>query len=233
VKSQRNAPGDLRLLAVETATDACSAALYLSGEIRERFVLAPRQHADRILPMVEELLAESGLALHALDAFAFGRGPGSFTGVRIAASVTQGLALGADRPVVPISSLAALAQDVPAERVLAALDARMGEVYWCAYERAASGLVRAAGPELGCPPDQIPLLSGAGWVGAGSGWERYGEALARRLGPAVERWLADHHPRAGAVAALAADAFRRSEAVAPEEALPVYLRDDVVQRERP
>jgi tRNA threonylcarbamoyladenosine biosynthesis protein TsaB len=147
--------------------------------------------------------------------------------------VTQGLALGADRPVVPISTLAALAQKVPAERVLAALDARIGEVYWCAYERDASGLVRAAGPERGCLPDQVPLLSGAGWVGAGSGWERYAEVLVRHLGPAVERWLADCHPRASAVAGLAADAFHRGEAVTPEQALPVYLRDDVVQRERP
>ncbi len=226
-------PSGIRLLAVDTATDACSVALYLDGEVRERFVLAPRQHADRILLMVDELLGEAGLALRTLDAFAFGRGPGSFTGVRIAASVVQGLALGTDRPVVPISSLAALAHAVPARRVLAALDARMGEVYWCAYQRVLSGLVEPAGPELACSPDRVPLPPDDGWVGAGSGWERHGAVLLSRVSSAVERWLPGYHPRASAIAALAADAFHRGKAVSAEEALPVYLRDDVVQRKRP
>jgi tRNA threonylcarbamoyladenosine biosynthesis protein TsaB len=218
-----------RLLAVETATEACSAALYLAGEVRERFLVAPREHADRILSMVSELLSETALALQDLDAIAFGRGPGSFTGVRIAASVTQGLALGVRLPVVPVSSLAALAQDLPAHRVLAALDARMGEVYWCAYERDADGLMRAVGPEMACTPDRVPAPPGSGWIGAGSGWRRYGNVLQQHLGSAVVHWIEDCYPRACAVARLAAAALVRGEAVAPEDALPVYLRDDVTQ----
>ncbi len=219
----------MKLLALDTSTDACSAALWLDGEIAERFALG-REHAGRILPMIEELLAEAGLALASLDAIAFGRGPGSFTGLRIAAGVVQGLAFGADRPVVPVSSLAALAQGVDAPRVLAAFDARMHQVYWGAYARGADGLTALVGVECVVAPDQVPLPDGAGWTGAGTGWDAYAAMLAARLGARVAGRRSGCHPRARDVAALAASAYRAGRAVPAEQAIPVYLRDEVAVR---
>ncbi len=216
----------MKLLALDTSTDACSAALWLDGGTIERFALG-REHAGRILPMIEELLAEAGLALKGLDAIAFGRGPGSFTGLRIAAGVVQGLAFGADKPVVPVSSLAALAQGIDAPRVLAAFDARMHQVYWGAYARGADGLMAVAGEECVIAPDRVPLPEGADWTGAGSGWDQYAAALQARLGARLAGWRVGCHPRARDVAVLAAAAFRAGRAVSPELAIPVYLRDEV------
>src|SRR3569833_3307602 len=133
----------MKLLAIDTATEACSAALYLDGAVNKRYVLAPREHALLILPMIDELLRDANLSPLELDAVAFGRGPGAFTGLRIAAGVAQGIAYGADLPVVPVSSLAALAQGCYRERgvtrVLATIDARIGEVYWGAYRLGSDG----------------------------------------------------------------------------------------------
>jgi tRNA threonylcarbamoyladenosine biosynthesis protein TsaB len=216
----------LKLLALDTSTEACSVALSLDGETAERFALG-REHAGRILPMVEELLSEAGLPLSAIDAIAFGRGPGSFTGLRIAAGVVQGLAFGADKPVVPISSLAALAQGIPAPRVLAAFDARMHQVYWGCYTRGADGLVTLVGEECVVAPDQVPLPEGQRWTGAGSGWDAYREALESRLGRRFAGAQSGGYPHAQDVAVLAAAAFRSGTMVRPEEALPLYLRDEV------
>jgi tRNA threonylcarbamoyladenosine biosynthesis protein TsaB len=223
----------LKLLALDTSTEACSAALWLDGEVCERFALG-REHAGRILPMIEELLAEAGIKLGALDAFAFGRGPGSFTGLRIAAGVVQGLAFGADRPVVPVSTLAALARGTDAALVLAALDARMHQVYWGAYRRNAEDLMEPVGAERVIAPEQAPLPPGAGWIGAGSGWDRYAEALQARLGSSLAGWRGECYPHARDVAALGAAAFRAGQAVSAEQAIPVYLRDEVaVKAARP
>lgn len=217
----------MRILALETATEACSAALYLDGEVQERFELAPRRHAELILTMVEELLARAGLALKELDALAFGRGPGAFTSLRIAAGVVQGLALGAGLPVVPVSTLAALALEVFAESqadyALVALDARMGEVYWGVYRRDG----QAVGEETLVPPDQVPVPPKAPGIGIGSGWKVHGEALCRRVGDPLLGVWPERLPRASAVARLATEMFAKGKAVAPEQALPVYLRDRV------
>lgn len=218
----------MRILALETATEACSAALYLDGEALERFEVAPRRHTQLVLPMVEELLAEAGLALGALDALAFGRGPGAFTCVRIAAGVVQGLALGADLQVVPVSTLAALALEVfygsDAEYALVALDARMGEVYWGVYQKYFRPLI----PESLSGPERVIVPAKVRGIGIGSGWGAYGEVLRLRVGEdrLLEIWP-QRLPRASAVARLAAERFAKGEAVAPEEALPVYLRDRV------
>lgn len=221
----------MKILAIDTSTEACSAALLIDGEIRERYQLAPREHARLILPMIDSLLAESELKLAHLDALAFGRGPGGFTGVRIATGVIQGLAFGADLPVTPVSSLAALAQgacqDTGAQCVLGAIDARMGEVYWGAYRAGEEGLVRLEGNETVCPPEQAHLPAGRGWHGAGSGWETYQEELRARIGVALSAWEGQRHPRASHVALLGADLHRGGLAVAAEQALPVYLRDEV------
>ena len=224
-----------RILALETATDACSVALRVCGETVERRVVAPREHAARILSLVEAVLAEAGLVGTGLDALAFGRGPGSFTGLRIAAGVAQGLALAWGLPVVPVSTLAALAQDAVeagAARVLAALDARMGEVYWGAFTADAADLAAPAGAETVCPPHAVAVPEGGGWVGAGPGWAAHGEALRARAGNALVAVEPERLPWAGRVARLAQVALARGEAVPPEGGVPVYLRTRVADTPR-
>ncbi len=222
----------MKLLALDTATEACSAAMLVDDEVVECYELAPRRHADLILLMIEEVLAETGLNPSQLDALAFGRGPGAFTGVRIAAGVAQGIAFAAELPVVPVSTLAAIAlgavRECEASRVVAAIDARMGEVYCGAYQAEGQG-VALVGEEWVRAPDALPTLpTGEGdWLGAGSGWATYGAELGSRLG--VEHWQGKVYPRAWDVATLGALAYQRGEALAPELALPVYLRDQVTQ----
>jgi tRNA threonylcarbamoyladenosine biosynthesis protein TsaB len=225
-----------RILALETATEACSAALLQDAAVIERYELAPQGHARLILPMLDSLLAEAGIRLAQVDALAFGRGPGSFTGVRIAAGVVQGIAFGADLPVVPVSSLAAMAQWLAdteqAQRMLCAFDARMGQVYWGAYERQANGLVRLEGAEAVCNPDALPVVPAGPWVGAGSGWANYGEALARQLPEGLVAQFPQALPHAGGVARLALQALTQGRAVAAEQAQPIYLRDQVAEKAR-
>jgi len=222
----------VKLLAIETATEACSAALFIDGEVHERFQVAPREHSRLLLPMLDELLGETGITLKMLDALAFGRGPGSFTGVRIAVSIIQGIALGADLPVVPVSTLAALAQGVLRScgdrQVLAAIDARMEEVYWGAYRADDEGIMRLTGEERVLAAQQVPLPEGAGWTGAGTGWQAYGSVLSERLGTQLNQWHGERYPSAADVAVLGAAGFDEGRAVAAEQALPVYLRDKVV-----
>ncbi len=217
----------MKILALETATEACSAALNIDGEIRERFEIAPRGHSASILPMLESLLAEADISLRQVDALAFGRGPGAFTGVRIGVGVAQGVAFGADLPVLPVSTLAALAQATNAGQVLAALDARMDEVYWGQYRRDESGLMRLQGEECVAAPEATPAVQGEGWLGAGSGWGAYAGSLRARHAAQLDAVAADALPRASAVSQLAVAAFGAGEAVGAEQALPVYLRDKV------
>ena len=223
-----------RILALDTATEACSAALLVDGAILERFEVAPQGHARLILPMLESLLAEAGLVLGQLDALAFGRGPGSFTGVRIATGVVQGIAFGADLPVVPVSSLAAMAQSVvdgeAAQRILCAFDARMGQLYWGAYVAGADGLVTLQGEECVCNPDQLPAVAGGGWLAAGSGWLTHGEIMAGVLADVLAGQRLQAMPRARGVARLARQYLAEGKAVSAEEALPVYLRDQVAEK---
>jgi len=222
----------MKLMAIDTSGEGCSAALYLDGELETRFLVQPRGHSELILGMMQGLLDEAGLGLADLDALAFGRGPGSFTGVRIATGVIQGAAYASGLPVVPVSTLAALAErhfrESGARRMLAALDARMGEVYWGAFEVAQGAeLVSPRGEEEVCPPDAVPLPPGIGWQGVGSGWLSYGAELRERLGDR----LASSHPRllcsAHDVALLGVAGLLEGAAVKAEEALPVYLRNRV------
>jgi tRNA threonylcarbamoyladenosine biosynthesis protein TsaB len=215
------------LLALETATDACSAALLVHDQLRERFQLAPRGHTALILPMIDELLVEAGIGLSQVDALAFGRGPGAFTGVRIAVGVAQGIAFGADLPVVPVSTLAALAQGCEADRVLTALDARMDEVYWAAYERNKVGLMTLRGEECVVPPRQAPLPAAGDWYGVGSGWASYRDALRQQAAGRVTGCNEHGLPHARDVARLGAAAYQQGQAVSADQALPVYLRDTV------
>lgn len=219
----------MKLLALDTAGPSCSVALLTDAGLVESEIQAERVHAETVLPMVEKLLTEAGLKLAELDALAFGRGPGAFTGLRVAASVAQGLAYGAKLPVVPVSNLAALAAAAHtrhgAGRILACLDARMQEVYWAAYGLKGDSL-EPLSPECLSPPSDLLALTDGPWFGAGSGWAAYPEALKACI-PGLEGLDATLVPKARDIARLAYKAFKAGSAVAPEQALPVYLRDKV------
>ena len=224
----------MKLLAVETATEACSAALLIEEEIIEQFCLSTNGHSKLILPMIDALLAEAGLQPSGLDGLAFGRGPGSFTGVRIAAGVVQGIAFALDLPVVPVSNLAAVAQDFfdhnNENLAFVAMDARMDEIYWGVYQRNPEGYAKLLGNEAVLRANEIefPDMPGAG---IGSGWKAYPQELLARLAHRVIRYENDNLPRARAVARLGADAFKKGLAVSVEQAMPVYLRDKVAKKE--
>ena len=224
----------MKLLAFDTSTEACSAALGLGDAILEREELAPRRHAELILPMVDSLLQEAGLRLRDLDALAFGRGPGAFTGVRLAAGIAQGLALGAGLPVAPVSSLAALAQGATeqADALLATMDARMGEIYWGLFEPANGGVARLAAGERVSDPAAVALPAGRSFFAIGSGWETYGALLAERFKGRVTGAAPARRPRARDLLPLAQAELEQGQGLPPEQALPVYLRNEVAQKPR-
>lgn len=226
----------MRLLAIDTSAAHCSAALYDTGTLTQRLAPAQRRHGELIVGMMEDLLQAAGLRAAELDAFAFARGPGSFTGLRIAAAVVQGAALATDKPVVGVSTLAALAQgclrDAGAQRVLCALDARMGEVYAGAYAANAQGLMEALIDDRVCAPEAVAVPSGPEpWAGAGSGWQTYADVLAGAVraacGADPVSVAAERPCEARDVAVLAAADYAAGARLDPADALPVYLRDRV------
>jgi tRNA threonylcarbamoyladenosine biosynthesis protein TsaB len=239
----------VKLLALDTATENCSAALLIDEHLSARERLLERGHAQQILPMIDELLRAANVTLAQLDAIAFGRGPGAFTGVRLAASITQGLAFGAGVPVVPVSDLRALAQQAmtaPArcERVLACLDARMQEVYFACFERAPTGVAMPVGEERVAAPRSVCLPEV--WIspgyaagpkapalcGAGPGFVAYPDLISR-LGSEFPQVHGELRPRAQEIARLAVPEILAGRVFQPEQALPVYLRNDVTQSQRP
>lgn len=219
----------MKLLAFETATEACSVAIYVDGEIRERHAVAPRQHTALALPWADELLAETGIGKSQLDAIAVGIGPGAFTGVRLAVALAQGIALALDRPVLAVSTLATLALQARAssdEPVLAAIDARMGEIYLGEFVGETDGLVRAVGEERVLAPEAVPAI-GARTIGVGTGFAANAGALIRRLGDVLARYDATALPHATDLARLAARDFNLGKATAPDRVEPAYLRNKV------
>jgi tRNA threonylcarbamoyladenosine biosynthesis protein TsaB len=232
----------VKILALDTATENCSVALMFDERMFTREQRLVRDHAQHLLPMVAAVLAQAELQLGALDALAFGRGPGAFTGVRLAASVAQGLAFGAARPVVPVSDLRALAQralqaDALARRVLVCADARMREVYWACYERDDSGLAAAVGAEQVGSPDSVQLPEC--WRGhaqaeefrvraAGTGFASYPQ-LRVRLADELGAISPDLLPRALEIAQLAVPEVQAGRILPADQALPVYVRDEVTQ----
>lgn len=227
-----------RILAIDTATEACSVALWNNGDVQALFELCPREHTQRILPMVQQILSESGLSLQQLDALAFGRGPGSFTGVRIGIGIGQGLALGADLPMIGVSTLQTMAQGAfrltGAQHVLAAIDARMGEVYWGEFERDAQGHWFGEATEAVMTPAQVlqhaQSLSGQ-WATVGTGWQTYPDMIN---GSNVV--LADGHvilPQAEDMLPLALSSWDSGKVVSVENAEPVYLRNEVTWKKLP
>jgi tRNA threonylcarbamoyladenosine biosynthesis protein TsaB len=219
----------MNLLAIETSTESCSVALVHGEEVIARSELAPRRHAELALPMADALLAEAGLGRHALDAIAVGRGPGAFTGVRLGVALAQGMALALDRPVVPVSSLAALALEAGGDEaaILAVIDARMGEIYAACYRHDGTGGLLALDDERVCKPDALALPGAETWNVVGSGWTAYAPVLRGRLTGTLAHADGDRYPQARHVAELAVREYRAGRAVPPEQALPVYLRDKV------
>jgi tRNA threonylcarbamoyladenosine biosynthesis protein TsaB len=224
----------MKILALDTATEACSAALWSDGQVFERYRVAPREHNALILPMIEELLAEAAIQLDQLDALAFGRGPGSFTGVRIAAGVVQGIGLATGLPVLPVSTLAALALSALREHpdahwALPGIDARMQEVYCAVYVPDVPLGVRLVGAEWVVPPShalELVFPAGAG-VGVGSAWVTYRETLHAAAGGRILNVLTNPFPRACHVAELAAHQCLNGGAVPARDAVPTYVRDRV------
>lgn len=214
----------MRFAAFETSTDRCSVALWCDGELASLEARAGERHAELALPILERLLAEAGLAPRALDAVAFGAGPGSFTGLRIACALAQGLAFALARPVLGVSTLEALVEECGEPRALALLDARAGEVYWSAYERTAAGWREAVAPR--CTPPSAVVLPPGEWAGCGPALAVYPE-LARRCARAYP----EVYPSAHAVARLAAPRLAAGEGSAADTAAPVYLRDRVALTE--
>ncbi|MEZ7008766.1 tRNA (adenosine(37)-N6)-threonylcarbamoyltransferase complex dimerization subunit type 1 TsaB [Aeromonas veronii] len=228
---------ELKILAVDTATEACSAALLVGDKLFSRWEEAPRDHTRKILPMVQAVLEDAGISLSDLDAIAFGRGPGSFTGVRIGISVAQGLAFGAGVPLIGISTLAAMAQGAyrldGAQQVLTAIDARMNEVYFGRYELI-DGRMQLVGDEV--VSDPVALVDAGGKLAGpvtcvGTGFETYGETLSGLADELAESQV--RFPAAEDMLPLARAAWLAGEAVPVEQATPVYLRDKVTWKKLP
>ena len=229
----------MKLLAFELSTEGCSVALWIDGAVHERFQIAPRRHAELALPWADQVLAEAGIARAGLDAIAVGRGPGAFTGVRLAIAIGQGIALALDRPIIAVSTLAALAlAAVPvadaaqssALHVIASIDARMDEVYFGAFQ-VQDGDATVIGREAVLAPATVELpdrpVGPAGWTAVGTGFAAGDGALQARLAGRFATVDATALPRAAYVARLAANAWLRGEAVPPELVEPAYLRNQV------
>lgn len=224
----------MKLLAIDAATEACSVALQVGDDILVRYEVAPRGHAQRILPMVDEVLAEASLALKSLDAIAFDCGPGSFTGVRVGTSVTQGLAFGADLPVIAVSSLAAIAQGVWQDRgekqVLSVIDARMEEVYWGHYVLE-NGVMVLQGTEQVSKATDIEVEIHSDWFGAGTGFGSYQASILSRIAAHGNGIDADRLPHAKDLLPLASCRYEKQQFVSAEQALPSYLRNEVAHKQ--
>ncbi len=225
----------MKAIAIETATEACSVALHINGTTQELHEIVPREHTKRLLPMAQELLSEADVSLTDLDFIAFGRGPGAFTGVRIAASAAQGIALGADLPVIPVSTLAVLAQGcyqkTNSPTILSCIDARMSEVYWSIYQVNDLGIVELKQKEAVIPPDQVQLLIDINQAAAvGSGFITYKNELTAICDCKITTYFDDIYPHATDLMTLAIEQFNQGNTVDPELALPVYLRDNVAKK---
>ncbi|WP_179038126.1 tRNA (adenosine(37)-N6)-threonylcarbamoyltransferase complex dimerization subunit type 1 TsaB [Limnobaculum xujianqingii] len=227
-----------RILALDAATEACSVAIWNDGKVHALYELCPREHTQRILPMVQQILAETGLTLAHMDALAFGRGPGSFTGVRIGIGIAQGLALGADLPMIGVSTLNTMAQGAyrmtGMTQILTAIDARMGEVYWGQYQRSSQGEWSLVNPEQVLSPQQVKeqLKSTHGeWAIAGTGWETYPD-MADGTDVIIRNGKMPL-PQAEDMLPLAVSCWKKGETQAVESAEPVYLRNEVTWKKLP
>lgn len=218
----------MNILAIETSCETGSIALLSAGHVVDSELDGVAAHSEGVLSAIDWLLGEAGLRIGQLDAIAFGSGPGAFTGLRLACGVAQGLALGSGVGLVAVGSLDALAAQRPEARLLAATDARLGEIYFCAYERDAEGVLRADGEPACGKPGMVPLPAGT-WFGVGSAFAVHGEVLRTRLGDRLAGSAADVVPRAAEVVRLAAQRVTQGKLIAPWQAAPLYVRDKVAQ----
>jgi tRNA threonylcarbamoyladenosine biosynthesis protein TsaB len=219
----------MQILAIDTSTEFLSLALWLNGRVLSRDIHAGQTHSQQILPTLRTLLDEAKIELTALDGIAFGAGPGSFTGLRIACGVAQGLAFGANLPVVAVSTLQALAQQSGAEKVIACLDARMGEIYHAAYEKQNGEWLEVSAPAL-FKPEDASKVNGDDWVGVGTGWLVYPDVLQAVYGEQLREMPAPDlhsHPTATSIAELALPTFEAGLARPAQEAAPIYIRNKV------
>ncbi len=216
----------MKIIAIETSTEYCSVALWQDGALSEKCELVGQKHSEVLMGMLDAVLKDAGYGIRDMDGIAFGAGPGSFTGVRIACGVAQGLALGAQLPVTGICTLQALAQGSGRDKVIAALDARMAEVYFAVYEKRDGVWHTVCEPCL-CLPQETPEVTGADWHGAGSGFAVHGDVLQARYGGQLGEVDAGCVPQAAAVAQLAAQLFAAGQGVDAARAMPLYLRDKV------
>ena len=224
----------MNLLAIETATECCSVALTINGEVLERYQHAPRLHAELLLPWVESVLAEAMVGFASLDGIAFSRGPGSFTSLRIGIGVVQGLAWASDRPVIPVSSLAATAQSAASEGInsaLVALDARMDEVFTGTFEINHNGIMIPVADEKVCSPQDVQSPGNSETYGVGIGFDRY--TALNGLSKCLAGVRPDTWPTASSVLKLAQEWLLDNEALPADQAQPVYLRDNVVKKTEP
>lgn len=223
----------MKILALDACTEACSVALMVGDEILHRFEKSPQQHSRKLLPMVDELLANAGMGLTQLDGLAYGRGPGSFTGVRIGVSMAQGLAFAADLGTLGVSSLQTLAQGgwrlQGKRQIIAAIDARMGEMYYAPYQLADNGLMVACQDEQVAAPEAASWPQGQ-WYGVGTAWTAYAGQLA-----ATDIRVLDNVvlPNALDMLPIAREAIARGELLPAEQAQPVYVRDTVTWKKLP
>jgi tRNA threonylcarbamoyladenosine biosynthesis protein TsaB len=216
----------MNILALDTSTEFCSVALWRDGVVNERALRAGQGHSGILTGMVDAVLGEAGLRLDMLDGIAYGQGPGSFTGLRIACAVAQGLAFPADIPLAGISTLHAMALACGAGKVVCCLDARMQEIYHAAYVRQGGVYIEVSAPRV-CTPGAAPELQDDGWTGCGSGFAAYREVLRQRYGAAVVKVADEVHPHASDIARLAAPVFAAGQGMRAEAAAPLYIRDKV------
>ncbi|MDP1592674.1 MAG: tRNA (adenosine(37)-N6)-threonylcarbamoyltransferase complex dimerization subunit type 1 TsaB [Gallionella sp.] len=216
----------MKVLALETSTEYCSVALWQDGIVLEHCERVGQKHSELLVPMLDAVLQQAGCGIRDVEGIAYGTGPGSFTGVRIACGVTQGLAFGASLPVAGVCTLQALAEASGRQRVIAALDARMGEIYCAAYEKCGNEWAVVCAPCL-CKPEEAPVVPGAGWFGAGSGFAVFGTVLLTRYTGQLSGVDAAAVPQAAAIASLGAVQLAAGRGVDAAEALPLYLRDKV------
>jgi tRNA threonylcarbamoyladenosine biosynthesis protein TsaB len=224
------------ILALDTSTEACSCALSINGLVMEDFIISPRQHAQKILPMIHALMANHDLGFAGLDAIAFGRGPGSFTGLRIAAGVTQGLAFAAELPVIPVSTLAAIAMDVrqtrPSSHILSCLDARIDEIYWGVFGFDEDGTPVLLDEEVLCKPEDMKSAATANLVSisAGGNGLQFRARFPGDIQSKIQDSMPELLPRAGCIAKIAAGLWSKNICISPDEINPVYLRDQVTRQ---
>mgnify|MGYP006282533355 CR=1 FL=1 len=216
----------MKLLALDTSTEYCSAALYAGGQVTSRGEHAGQRHSELLVPMVDALLRDAGISVRDLDAVAFAQGPGSFTGLRIACAVSQGLAFAAGIPVVPVGTLLALAEGSRDDRAICCTDARMNEVYFAAYERQGGEWTTVQEPVV-TPPSAAPVPPGGGWTVCGNGFAAYREALQSRLQDAMSVVSEVQWPHASDVAVLGVSLYTAGNHVPASEAVPLYIRDKV------